>query len=78
MVLPADKDTYKKVLMITTEIANFGALPLVIRCKVTRLELIPMAVVIDKFRLSEADEIARVYLSNAVISIINPYKYQLI
>jgi len=78
MVLPADKDTYKKVLMITTEITNLGALPLVIRCKVTRLQLIPMAVVIDKFRLSEADEIARVYLSNAVTSIIIPYEYQLI
>jgi|GEM_PF-2314775 hypothetical protein len=60
--------------MITNETANLVAPLVVIRYKVTRLELIPMAVVIDKFRASEAHEIARVYLSNAVISIITPYK----
>ena len=46
--------------MITYETANLEAPLVVIRCKVTRLELIPMAVVIDKFRAGEAHEIVRV------------------
>lgn len=46
--------------MITNETANLVAPLVVIRYKVTRLELIPMAVVIDKFRAGEAHEIVRV------------------
>ena len=50
--------------MVTTEISNFGMPLSMIRFTPTRLEIIPVAVVMDKLRPRDAHEIAGVYLSN--------------